>query len=175
MPPNSYIRPNITAGDVKYNVQYTHSKDDNGLPIVYVCLRFWHCDELMHDTENFTVEMKNDPNQQNSQWKIQFASDTEGEIVKLNNVSETWDVVQYDCPWRHESVPLHFCASIDEGENLDIFYQNDRKVVYFTTVCHDLEGKDKFGKMVPAGLKWTRVCSQWTPEGYKPFSSTIQH
>jgi hypothetical protein len=165
-PPNDCLRPHITHGNVRYNVECTHRKDADGLATVHVLLRFWNCgldtDEVEEDPEEFGIEMKNGPNQQGTQWKMQnFRSDDEDDFLVISNVSETWGVPHIDCEYDGTPIPIRYYASFDEGHSLSIFYQNDRQVVFFTTVCHNRAGRDRTGRMIPEGLVWTRECDVW--------------
>jgi ribosomal protein L24E len=131
----------------------------------------------MPETESFEVEMKNGPNQQKSEWVVHFncISGTEDGNAAIGNVSETWDIPLCDYLTPHRSLPLRFGPRFDEGEYLTIFCQNGRKVVFFTYVCHDKDGRDYNGKMVPDNLSWTREDDQYTSNGYKRVSWQVQH
>jgi len=154
-----YLKIIVKGDDVKYNVQYTHTKDDKGLPRVDVWLRFWDCTGILRD-EDLEIRMKNRRNERGAQWRVVFAdqdaADPDPDVRILENVGDFWDAPVHWCPYDKMDVPLVFKVTFEEGEYLSIFSQDDRQVVFFTTVYHNREGRDISGKMVPQGLEWTR-------------------
>ena len=153
MLPQKYLRVIVTEKGVRYNLEYTHTKDCDDLPVVHACLRFWNCDNLSH-TEPFAIEMKNAPNQPKEGWKVHFMEDDDDVFTILMGVCEIWDVPTFLCPTLHENTHLKLTTNFEEGEYFCTFYQGSRKAVVFSTVYYNREGWDVSGKMLPQGLKW---------------------